>query len=363
MTDYSKPTECKTYAAMGASQPFQPHTIIRRACGPKDIVIDVLYAGICHSDIHTARDEWGPALYPLVPGHEIGGRIVAVGSEVKNFQIGQHAGVGCMVDSCRSCKMCKIGDEQYCLQAPVFTYNSKFKFQHCAEYNEQGGNPAYGGYSKSIVVDEAFALNIPMSLDLAGATPLMCAGITVYSPMKRFGLTPGMKFGVIGLGGLGHMAVKFGLAFGCNTTVISRGTTKKESSLNDLKAHAFIDSKNEDEMKAAAGTFDFIVCTVSAKYDLAPYLNLLTYDGKFIVVGAPADPLDLRAGALIFKRITMAGSLIGGIKETQEMLDFCGEHNIVCDIEKISAQEIDGAYDRTVSGDVKYRFVIDTATI
>jgi D-arabinose 1-dehydrogenase-like Zn-dependent alcohol dehydrogenase len=249
MSDFSVPTECKAVAALGKSQTFQPYTFTRRACGPKDVVIDIKYAGICHSDIHQVREEWGPATFPMVPGHEIGGVVVAVGSEVKNVKVGQHAGVGCLVDSCRTCKKCVFGDEQYCLQGGVFTYNSKYKYPHCAEYNADGGANTYGGYSKSIVVDQSFVLTVPSNLDLAGATPLMCAGITVYSPMKRFGLRPDMKFGVIGLGGLGHMGAKFGVAFGCNTTIISRGTAKKEGALRDLKVHAFLDSKNEAEMK------------------------------------------------------------------------------------------------------------------
>lgn len=249
MTDFTTATDCKTYAALTPGEKFQPHTITRRACGPKDVVIDIKFAGICHSDIHQVREEWGKGIFPMVPGHEIGGVVVAVGSEVKNVAVGSHAGIGCLVDSCRSCKQCKLGEEQYCLEGGVFTYNSKYKYPHSAEYNADGGANTYGGYSKHIVVDEAFVLRIPSNLDLAGATPLMCAGITVYSPMKRFGLRPDMKFGVVGLGGLGHMAAKFGVAFGCHTTVISRGTAKKESSLNGLKVHAYLDSKNEEEIK------------------------------------------------------------------------------------------------------------------
>ena len=249
MSDFSAPTECKTYAAMSAGQAFQPYTIQRRACGPKDVVIDILFAGICHSDIHQVREEWGKAIFPMVPGHEIGGKIVAVGSEVKNFSVGMHAGVGCMVDSCRSCRNCVLGNEQYCAEGCVFTYNGTYKFPHCEEYNGDGQTPTYGGYSKRIVVDQDFVLNIPKNIDLAAATPLMCAGVTVYSPMMRFGLRSNMKFGVIGLGGLGHMAVKFGVAFGCHTTVISRGTAKKNGALNELKADAYLDSKNAEEMK------------------------------------------------------------------------------------------------------------------
>jgi uncharacterized zinc-type alcohol dehydrogenase-like protein len=364
MSDFSKPTEVKGYAAMTANGPMQPYTFQRRAMGPRDVVIDIQFAGICHSDIHSVRGEWGPnGIFPMVPGHEIGGKVVAVGKKVQKAKVGDSAGVGCLVDSCRSCKRCVMGDEQYCQEGFVLTYGDKFKHPHCEEYNEDGGATTYGGYSKRIIVDESFVLIVPSTLDLAGATPLMCAGITVYSPMMRFGLRSNMKFGVVGLGGLGHMAVKFGVAFGCHTTVISRGISKREGAINDLKADAFIDSKNEEEMKAAAGKFDFIICTVSADYDINSYLNLLAHDGHFIIVGVPPAPLALSAMPLIFKRVSVAGSLIGGLQETQEMLDFCGKKNITCDIEMITADKINVAFDRTVSGDVKYRFVIDVASI
>ena len=249
MSDFSKPTQTKGYAALTKGGPIVPFTFERRAMGPRDVVIEIKYAGICHSDIHAARGEWGPnGIFPMVPGHEIGGKVVAVGGKVTKARVGDAAGVGCMVDSCRSCKKCIVGDEQYCLEGGVFTYNGTHKFRHCEEYNEQGGALTYGGYSKRIVVDENYVLIIPPSLDLAGATPLMCAGITVYSPMMYYGLRTNMRFGVVGLGGLGHMAVKFGVAFGNHTTVISRGTSKRESSLNDLKADAFLDSTNAEEM-------------------------------------------------------------------------------------------------------------------
>eukprot|EP00286_Rhodomonas_abbreviata_P017321 CAMPEP_0181332956 /NCGR_PEP_ID=MMETSP1101-20121128/25393_1 /TAXON_ID=46948 /ORGANISM="Rhodomonas abbreviata, Strain Caron Lab Isolate" /LENGTH=363 /DNA_ID=CAMNT_0023442681 /DNA_START=32 /DNA_END=1123 /DNA_ORIENTATION=+ len=363
MTDFTVPTECKGYAAMEKSGKFQPWTFTRRACGPDDVVIDIKFAGICHSDIHQVREEWGAAQFPMVPGHEIGGVVVAVGSNVTSLKVGDHAGVGCMVDSCRGCQNCKVGDEQYCFSGMVGTYNSKYRYKHCLEYNDQGGATTYGGYSKSIVVDRNFVLQIPTALDLAAATPLLCAGITVYSPMMHFGLRTNMKFGVVGLGGLGHMAAKFGVAFGNHTTVISRGTGKKASALGDLGVDAFIDSKNAEEMAAAAKTFDFLLCTVSADYDVGEYLNLLKHDGKFVVVGVPESARPIQMNPLIFRRISIAGSLIGGVKETQEMLDFCGKKNIVCDIETISAAQIDEGYERTVKGDVKYRFVIDTATI
>jgi alcohol dehydrogenase (NADP+) len=322
-----------------------------------DVVIEIKYAGICHSDIHQVREEWGKATFPMVPGHEIGGVVVAVGANVKDMAIGEHAGVGCFVDSCRNCRNCRQGQEQYCSNGYVGTYNSKYKY--CIEC----GNNTYGGYSKHIVVDRAFALKIPQTLDLAAATPLLCAGITVYSPMMHFGLTPNMKFGVVGLGGLGHMAAKFGVAFGCHTTVISRGMAKRENALNELKTHDYIDSTDAEQMGAGKGTFDFIVCTVSAQYDIRHYLQLLRTNGKFIVVGAPPCNVDLSCSQLIFSRTQVAGSLVGGLPETQEMLDFCGRHNITCDIELVGAKDIERSYDRTVASDVKYRFVIDTSTI
>jgi len=300
----------------------------------------------------------------MVPGHEIGGFVIAVGSKVAKFSVGDHAGVGCMVDSCRSCVNCRRGNEQYCSNGFVGTYNGRHKYCiECSPGDPGSGTPTYGGYSKHIVVDQAFVLLIPSTLDLAAATPLLCAGITVYSPMIHFGLRPNMKFGVVGLGGLGHMAVKIGVAFGCHTTVISRGISKREDSLNLLKAHAFLDSTNESDMRAAASSFDFIISSVSAKFNVGMYLGLLEADGKFIVVGAPPDALDVGASQLIFGRKTFAGSLIGGIAETQEMLDFCGRNGIVCDIETIEANKITESYDRAVASDVKYRFVIDVATI
>jgi len=308
------------------------------------------------------RQEWGPAIYPMVPGHEIGGHVLAVGKNVKKFTVGDSVGVGCIVDSCRSCGCCKRGDEQYCANGLVGTYNSKYKYPHISEYAEDGSAITYGGYSQSIVVDHNYVVTIPTNLDLAAATPLLCAGITTYSPLMHFDLRPNHKFAVNGLGGLGHMGAKFGVAWGAETTVISRGTSKRDSALNELKAHHFLDSTNKDELKAAAGTFDFILDTVSAVHDIPALVNLLTTDGKLILVGAPPDALNFRAGSLIGGRKTIAASLIGGIKETQDMLDFCGRHNITCDIEMIRGDQIDVAYERTLKSDVKYRFVIDTAT-
>jgi len=352
-------TETKAFAALAPGGPVVPYTITRRACHANDVVIDIKFAGICHSDIHQVREEWGKAIFPMVPGHEIGGVVTQVGESVTKFKVGDTVGVGCMVDSCRSCTNCRRGEEQYCANSCVYTYNSVHRFAHCVEC----GTPTYGGYSKAIVVNQDFVLSIPSNLDLAAATPLLCAGITLYSPLIRFGLQANKKLGIVGMGGLGHMGVKLGVAMGSHTTVISRGTSKKETSLNDLHAHAFIDSTNAEEMNAVAGTFDLIICTISAKYDIVPYLKLLRTDGQFVVVGVPPESIPLAAHNLVNQRLSLAGSLIGGIRETQEMLDFCGRNDIVCDIELINADYINQAYDRAVNSDVKYRFVIDTASI
>jgi uncharacterized zinc-type alcohol dehydrogenase-like protein len=319
--------------------------------------LTVRFAGICHTDIHFARGEKGTTAWPVVVGHEIGGIVVAKGKNVTRFSEGDHAGVGCMVDSCRSCRYCRRGDEQYCATGPVYTYNSTYR------YGVEPGGATYGGYSRHIVVDRDFAFLIPKNLDLAAATPLMCAGITMFSPIQHFGLSAHMKFGVIGLGGLGHMGVKFGLAFGCHTSVISRGTKKRDAALNDLKAHAFIDSSNADEMKAAAGSFDFLICTISADYDINMYTNLLSVDGQLVIVGASPNKLPLSTHTSIVKRVNVTGSHIGGVRPTQDMLDFCGLHNITCDIEMVTADRVDEAWERTVNSDVKYRFVIDASTI
>lgn len=314
------------------------------------------------------REEWGPALFPMVPGHEIGGVVVDIGSNVTGFPVGSSVGVGCLIDSCRQCAMCRKGTEQYCQGdkgGGCFTYNSTFKYPHTAEFNGEGGEPnrTYGGYSKFIIVDKAFAISIPSNLDLAAATPLLCAGITTFSPLIHYDLRPSQRFAVIGLGGLGHMGVKFGKAFGCHTTVISRGTNKREMALGALRADAYIDSTDAEAMKAATGKFDFILNTVSAEHSIATYINLLDIDGKFIVVGVPPAALPLSYGPLIFGRKFIGGSLIGGIAETQQMMDFCGRHGITCEVETISADKIDEAFERTTKADVKFRFVIDTATI
>lgn len=363
MSSFSTPSEVQAYGSHGPSEPLGPLTITRRACSDNDVVIGVKFAGICHSDIHTIRGEWGPIQYPSVVGHEIGGHVLSVGKNVTKFKVGDVVGVGCMVDSCRSCESCHAGDEQYCTSGMVGTYNSKFKYAHCVECTPEGGNRTFGGYSKMIVVDHNFVLSIPTNLDLAAATPLLCAGVTMYSPMMHHGLRPNMRFGVAGLGGLGHMGVKLALAFGCHVTVISRGLAKKDDALANLKAHAYLDSSNAEEMAAASGTFDFIIDTIAAAHDLGLYINLLGQEGKLVMVGASPQPMPVGAFPFIMKRRTLTGSLIGGIKETQEMLDFCGRHNIVCDIEPISAAQINDAYERAIKSDVKYRFVIDVATI
>lgn len=299
-----------------------------------------------------------------VPGHEIVGEVVAVGTKaMAHFRVGERAGVGCMVDSCRACSYCAQGEEQYCKQVPIFTYNAKHRFAHCAEYNEDGGAITYGGYSQLILVDYRYTLHVPDNIPFQAAAPLLCAGITVYSPMKHYGLLPTQRFAVLGLGGLGHMAVKFGVAMGCDTTVISRGTSKKESALTELRANSYIDSTNEEEMKARTGTIDFLITTVCAPIDYTPYLNLLATDGKLIFVGVQAEPVALQSLGLIFQRKSVGGSLIGGIRETQEMLDFCAKNGIASDVEVIDASRINEAYDRTVRSDVKYRFVIDVSTL
>ncbi len=297
-----------------------------------------------------------------VPGHEIAGYVTAVGSAVTKFQVGQKAGVGCLVDSCRDCRNCRAGEEQYCFTGMVGTYAGKFKYKHCEEYNEQGGNNTHGGYSQSIVVDENYTLHIPDNLEFSKVAPLLCAGVTTYSPLIHFGLKPNMRYAVAGLGGLGHMAVKFGVAFGAHVTVISRGTSKKESALNDLGAHAYLDSTDASAMRNAMGSFDFILNTIAVEHDIGAYLRLLTLDGKMIMVGVAPDKIPTYVHPLIEARRTLAGSMIGGIKETQEMLDFCGRKNIACDVEVIRGDQINEAYERTLKGDIKYRFVIDVST-
>lgn len=348
--------QAKAYSVTSASSPFAAATIPRRETTERDVQIEILYCGICHSDLHTARDEWSsvmPTTYPCVPGHEIVGRVTKVGSEVSQFKSGDLVGVGCMVDSDHVCPTCQDHQEQFCHSA-TFTYNSPDK---------HGTAPVtYGGYSESIVVDERFVLAVPANLDLAGVAPLLCAGITTYSPMRRWGDLNGKKVGVVGLGGLGHMGVKFARAFGAHVVVFTTSPGKKEDALR-LGAHEVIVSTNPAEMQQHAGTFNFILDTIAADHDINAYINMLGLDGNITLVGAPDAPLQVSAFALLFGRKSLSGSLIGGIKETREMLDFCGRHNITSDVEIIPVQQINAAYERLVKSDVKYRFSIDMASL
>jgi uncharacterized zinc-type alcohol dehydrogenase-like protein len=345
----------KAYSAASATSPLASTTIARRDPTSHDVQIEILFCGICHSDLHQVRDEWSgamPTVYPCVPGHEIVGRVTQVGSAVTRFKTGDLAAVGCMVDSDGTCPQCRAGLEQFCADA-TFTYNSPDKHL---------GGVTYGGYSDSLVVNERFVLRVPANLDLAGAAPLLCAGITTYSPMRRWGVTQGKKVGVVGLGGLGHMGVKFGHAFGAHVVVFTTSPDKKEDALR-LGADEVVVSRNADEMQAHAGSFDFILDTVSAEHDINAYLNLLGLEGNLTLVGAPEKPLALSAFSLIFGRRNLSGSLIGGIGETQEMLDFCGAHDITSDVEVIPIQKVNEAYERLLRSDVKYRFSIDMASL
>jgi uncharacterized zinc-type alcohol dehydrogenase-like protein len=344
--------KAKAYSAASATSPLAIDTIQRRATSERDVQIEILFCGICHSDLHTARNEWSsvmPTTYPCVPGHEIVGRVSKVGSDVRNFNPGDIVGVGCLVDSDHDCPICNNNLEQFCSNA-TFTYNSPDK---------HGTAPVtYGGYSESIVVDERFVLRVPQNLELAGVAPLLCAGITTYSPMRRWGDLKGKRVGVVGLGGLGHMGVKFAKAFGAHTVVFTTSPGKQEDALR-LGADEVIISTDTDAMKQHAGTFNFIIDTISADHDVNAYLNMLCIDGNLTLVGAPEKHLPVSAFALLFGRKSISGSLIGGIKETQEMLDFCGENNITCDVEVIPIQAVNEAYERLLKSDVKYRFSID----
>ena len=346
-------TTAKAFAAHSATSPLAPYSFERRDPGPLDVQIEILFCGVCHSDIHTVRNEWGGANYPCVPGHEIVGRVAAVGKDVKKFKAGDLAGVGCMVDSCRECSSCKAGLEQFCLNGMTLTYNSPDK---------KSGGFTCGGYSTSIVVDEAFTLKISDKLDLAATAPLLCAGITTYSPLRHWQVGKGQKVGVVGLGGLGHMGVKLASAMGADVVLFTTSPGKTKDAIR-LGAKDVIISKNEDEMKKHAGSFDFILDCVAAKHDINAYLQMLKLDGSLVLVGAPPEPLEVVAFNLIFPRKSLSGSLIGGVKETQEMLDFCAEHDIVCDIEMIPIQKINEAYERVIKSDVKYRFVIDMKSL
>ncbi|HRO66901.1 MAG TPA: NAD(P)-dependent alcohol dehydrogenase [Pseudobdellovibrionaceae bacterium] len=342
----------KAYANHAADKPFVPYDFERRSPGAGDVAIDIDFCGICHSDIHTARGEWGPTPYPCVPGHEIVGRVRDVGTEVKRFKVGDIVGVGCMVDSCRQCGSCKEGLEQFCEKGFTGTYGAPAK----------DGGYTKGGYSSHIVVDERFVLSIPKNLDLAASAPLLCAGITTYSPMKYVGLGRGDKIAILGLGGLGHMGVKLAVSFGAEVTVLSHSSHKREDAKR-LGAHHFVLTDEPGNAEKYAGHFDYVLDTVSAKHDLSQALGMLKRDGTLMMVGASEKPLDLHVFSLIMGRRKMMGSLIGGIPETQEMLDHCGKHGITSDIELIPAEKINEAYERTLKSDVKYRFVIDCRTL
>jgi len=346
-------TKIKAFAAQDAESTLGPWNLERRAPGPKDIQIEILYCGVCHSDLHQVRNEWGNSIFPMVPGHEIVGRISKIGSEVKKFKVGELAGVGCLVDSCRKCENCKEGLEQYCLNGSSPTYNG---------LEQDKKTPTYGGYSKMIVADQDFVLQISDKLPLQNVAPLLCAGITTYSPLRHWNVGKGHKLAVLGLGGLGHMAVKFGVSFGAEVTMLSSSPSKKEDA-RKLGAHKFVLTSDPEQLKAVQGSFDFIIDTVSAPHDYNEYLGLLKTNGVLICVGAPPAPAQIYAFNLIGGRKSIAGSLIGGLPETQEMLNYCADHQIVSDVELINIQDIHRAYDRMLKGDVKYRFVIDMATL
>jgi len=345
----------KAYSAASPKSPMAPTTIVRRDPTPSDVQIEILYCGICHSDLHQVRNEWTeflPTVYPCVPGHEIVGRVTKIGSAVSKFKSGDLVAVGCMVDSDGTCPECQAGLEQFCPNA-TFTYNLPDKHL---------GGVTYGGYSDSIVVDQRFVLRVPSNLDPAGAAPLLCAGITTYSPMHHWGVTKGKKVGVVGLGGLGHMGVKFAHALGAHTVVFTTSSHKKDDALR-LGADEVVISRNADEMQKHAGSFDFILDAVSADHDIAAYINLLRRDGNLTIVGAPEKPMAVPAFRLIMGRRSLSGSPIGGIPETQEMLDFCGKHNVTADVEIIPIQKVNEAYERLMRSDVKYRFSIDMASL
>lgn len=345
--------QARGYAAQNETTPLNPFTFERREVKEQDVLIDILFCGVCHSDLHQIRNEWGNSIFPMVPGHEIVGRISKVGSGVTKFKVGDLAGVGCFVDSCRTCASCQEGLEQYCEVHNVGTYNG---------LELDGKTPTYGGYSSQIVVDEKYTLRISEKLDLARVAPLLCAGITTYSPLRQWKVGPGHKIAIVGLGGLGHMGVKLAAAMGAEVTVLSTSKSK-EADARELGAHHFAVTKDAEEMKKLSNTFDFILDTVSAEHDLNMYLNLLRRDGTMILVGAPPVPTPLASFSLIPKRKRLAGSMIGGIAETQEMLDYCAEHNILSDVEIIAIADINEAYERMLKGDVRYRFVIDMATL
>lgn len=341
------------YAVKTPSSHFEPFDFERREVGPHDVLIKILYCGICHSDIHQARDEWGRSLYPMVPGHEIAGKVVQVGTEVKKFKPNDIVGVGCFVDSCRTCNSCKETEEQFCEKHISFTYNST---------EQDTKTPTYGGYSSQIVVDENYVLSISPKLKLDSVAPLLCAGITTYSPLKRFNIGPGKRVAIVGLGGLGHMGVKFAAAMGAEVTLLSTSPSKEEDARR-LGAKKFVVTTDPKNLEALTNYFDLILVTISAEYDVNQYLNLLRKGGVMVVVGIPEKALNLQPFSLIGKRRQIAGSLIGGIRETQEMLDYCAEKNITSDVEIIPIQKIEEAYERTIKSKVKFRFVIDMSSL
>ncbi len=343
----------RSYAVMEAKKPLVPYEFDRRDLRAHDVALDIAYAGICHSDIHQAREEWGPAIFPMVPGHEIAGTVTSIGSSVTKFKVGDKIGVGVFVDSCRTCENCKQGLQQYCLEGMTGTYN---------QLERDGKTVAMGGYSNYFVINEDYAVHIPANLPLEGVAPLLCAGITLYSPIKHWNVGPGKKVAVMGLGGLGHMGVKFAVAMGAEVTVLSHSPHKKDDALA-MGAHHFIATNDDSVFAAHAKTFDVILNTVSAELDINKYVSLLKLDGTLVVIGLPGKPYAVHVGSLLDGRRSIAGSMIGGIPQLQEMLNFCGEKSIVSDVEVIKADYINEAYERTVASDVKYRFVIDASTI
>jgi uncharacterized zinc-type alcohol dehydrogenase-like protein len=338
---------------MEARKPLVPYEFDRREVGAHDVTLDIAYSGICHSDIHQAREEWGPAIFPMVPGHEIAGTVTSVGESVTKFKVGDKIGVGVFVDSCRTCENCVAGLQQYCLEGMTGTYN---------QLERDGKTPAMGGYSNRFVINEDYAVHIPANLPLEGVAPLLCAGITLYSPIKHWKVGPGKKVAVMGLGGLGHMGVKFAVAMGAEVTVLSHSPKKKDDALS-MGAQHFVGTNHESVFKTHAKSFDVILNTVSAEIDIDKYISLLKLNGTLVVIGLPGKPYAVHVGTLLNGRRGIAGSMIGGIPELQEMLNFCGEKNIVSDVEVIKADYINEAYERTVASDVKYRFVIDASTI
>ena len=348
------------YAAQSADSPLAPFTIERREPGPRDVEIDILFCGVCHSDLHQARDEWGGSIFPMVPGHEIVGRVSRIGSDVTAHKVGDAVGVGCFVDSCRTCPPCSAGEQQHCDFGMSGTYNGFERDPDTHRFDRT--RPTYGGYSTRMVVDSDYVLRIPAGLPLDRAAPLLCAGITTYAPLRRFNVGPGHRVAVVGLGGLGHMAVKLAVAMGAHVTVLSSSEGKRADAMG-LGAHAFEVMRSPEAFEPLAKMFDVIIDTVSATHDYNAYLSLLKFNGAMVLLGIPETPAPVAAGVLIMQRRTLTGSLIGGIAETQEMLDFCAAHDVACDIELIRMDQINEAYERLLKADVRYRFVIDMASL